>query len=287
MAIGDLYSAENVVVGQAAVFFAPKNTALPSFSKWNVADPFDPGYFESIAVATGTATSFTLAVTNEAGTQTTGDQTVSGLTASALQTALAGLSNVGAGNVEVTGTGGNFSVTFLGDAEGSTMTGTPTPTGGGFAVTASLWVPCGATDQGWQFSASKSTQTIGIEEQSTPVGVTLTSQSISLAGSLSEDITKTLALALNATAASVASGAGTPGYDQLTLTDTPIEYAVAAVTTNAHGFGRLIYAPTWTQLNNVQTSFRRAADKRMYAVQFDTVCRTKDIAVYDFTAAGS
>ena len=38
MAIGDLYDASGVVVGQAATFFAPQNTALPSFTLWNQAD---------------------------------------------------------------------------------------------------------------------------------------------------------------------------------------------------------------------------------------------------------
>src|SRR4051812_14079165 len=98
MAIADLYDANNVVVGQAATFFAPKDTALPALTGFNLADPFDDAFF-----------------------------------------------------------------------------------------TGPTWSPCGATDQGWTFGADKSTQTINIEEQSTPVATTLTSQSVSIAGSLSED----------------------------------------------------------------------------------------------------
>lgn len=198
MAIGDLYDANNVVVGQAAVFFAPENTAMPALTGFNTADPFD--------------------------------------------------------------------ATFWPDPD---------------------WAPCGATDQGWAFGANKSTQTINIEEQSTPVATTVTSQSVSLTGALSEDISKTLALALNATLVATASGAGTPGYDTLTLTDEPILYAVGMVTTNAEGFGRIIYAPAWTQLSNVSVAFRRAADKRNYPVGFETVCRTQDIKILNFTAAAA
>lgn len=196
--IGDLYDAGNVVVGQAAVFFAVEGTALPDLATWNTADPFDLTFWDT---------------------------------------------------------------------------------------TPGIWTPCGATEQGWTFGASKSTQSIMIEEQSTPVGTTITSQSVTIAGSLSEDITKTLTLALNATSAATAAVVGTsPGYDTLTLADEPVNYAVGMVTTNAEGFGRLIYAPSWTQLNNVSTVFRRASAQRMYGVQFETVCKTSDIKVYNFTA---
>lgn len=195
--IGDLYDATKVVVGQAAVFFAPKGTVLPPLSGWNAADPFDPAFW-------------------------------------------------------------------------------PSPD----------WTPCGATDQGWAFGANKSTQTINIEEQSTPVAVTLTSQAVTIAGALSEDITKTLALALNGTSAATAAVVGTsPGYDKISLSDSPIEYAIGMVMQNAEGFGRIIYAPAWTQLANVTVNLRRATDKRNYPVQFETVCKTSDIAIYNFTAS--
>lgn len=194
--IGDLYDANNVVVGQAAVFFAVGNTALPDLGGFNTADPFD--------------------------------------------------------------------LTFW---------------------TSPLWTPCGATDQGWQFGANKNTQTINIEEQSTPVATTITSQAVSISGSLSEDVTPTLTLALNATSAATAAATGMPGHDTITLSDNPIEYAVGMVTVNAEGFGRIIYAPAWTQLSNATVSFRRASDKRSYPVQFDTVCKTSDIQIVNFTAA--
>lgn len=194
--IGDLYDANNVVVGQAAVFFAVKGTALPALDTWNAADPFDLTFWSS-----------------------------------------------------------------------------------------PNWTPCGATDQGWTFGASKSTQSIAIEEQSTPVATTLTTQSVSIGGSLSEDVTATLALALNAASATVAPATGIPGYDHLTLQDVPIQYAVGMVTTNAEGFGRIIYAPAWTQLDNASVAFRRAADKRMYPVSFETVCKTTDIEILNFTVA--
>lgn len=200
--IGDLYNANNVVVGQAAVFFAPANTPLPAMTNWDVTDPFKAGFWPAPVVAPATPG----------------------------------------------------------------------------------WQACGATDQGWVFGADKSTQVINIEEQSSPVGTTLTSQNITIAGALSEDITRTLALALNAGVTSVAATSTTPGYDDVRLADAPILYAVGMVTVNASGFGRLIYAPAWTQLNNASVAFRRAADKRQYAVSFATVCKTSDIVIRNFVA---
>jgi hypothetical protein len=194
--IGELYDADNVVVGQAAVATAAQGTALPDLDTFNTADPFDE--------------------------------------------------------------------TFL-----------PSP----------AWSWVGATEQGWQLGADKSTQTINIEEQSTPVGTTLQSQTISLQGNLSEDITKTLVLAMNASAVATAAATGSPGFDTITLSDVPKYYAVCAVTTNAEGFGRIIYAPKWTSLGNVSTSFRRAAGQRLYGVNFQTVCNTSDIKIINFTAA--
>ena len=286
--IGDLYDARNVVVGQAAVYVAPQNTALPTFDTtggrgWNAADPFDPNWISYYTVTNGGATSMTLTYTRQGKVATTGSLTLAGLTAAAVATALAGLANVGVGNVVVTGsTGGPFTVVFKNGATGGVLSATPT--GGSVTVVNPTWTISGATDQGWQFGANKSTQTVGIEEQSTPVATTVTSQNVQILGSLSEDITRTLALALNATAQAVAATTTNPGYDLLSLTDTPLQYAVAMVTQNPQGYGRIIYAPAWTQLSNVQANFRRASDKRMYPVSFQTVCQTSQIAIYEFNS---
>lgn len=283
MSIGDLYDANNVVVGQAAVFFAPRNTVLPAFTSWNQADPFDPAYLLTYTIPSGgTATSFTITVTNSLGQATTTSLTVAGLTAAAIAAALTALPNVGAGGATVTGASAPWSIVLHSTAEGSTLS--VTPTGGTLSITNPVWVPCGATDQGWTFGANKSTQAINIEEQSTPVATTITNQAVSIAGALSEDITRTLNLALNATSVATAPAVGTvPGYDTISLTDTVLNYAVTMVTTNAEGFGRIIYAPAWTQLSNVSTAFRRAVGNRDYAIQFDTVCQTNQIKIYNFT----
>lgn len=295
MAIGDLYSAANVVTGQAAVFVAPNGTALIDLTKFNTADPFDNTAWNSYTLNVGSITSFTLTFVRRggvggvgAGTSTSSSQTVSGLTAAALQTAINAMATVGPGGAIVSGTTstGPFFIAF--DEALSDGVLTMTPTGGaGSSLVGPVWRPVGATEQGWQLGADKSTQTINIEEQSTPVDTTISSQSITLQGSLSEDISPTLALALNATVSKVAPTSTIGGYDLLALQDVPIYYAVAMVTTNAEGFGRITYAPKWTQLGNVSAAFRRAAGQRLYGVSFATVCQTNQIQTYNFTAPHS
>jgi hypothetical protein len=197
MTIAQLYNANNVVVGQAAVYVGASGLALPALTTWNQSDPFAPAFWT-------------------------------------------------------------------------------TPTG---------WTAVGATDQGWSYSVDKSTQTINIEEQSTPIATTISSQTVTVAGALSEDITKTLTLALNATSATTAASVGTQtGYDKITMTDDVIYYALGLVTVNKFGFGRLIYLPKVTQLSNPNVAFRRAADKRQYAVNFVSACPIDQIATYEFNA---
>lgn len=285
MAIGDLYNANNVVTGQAAVFVAPNGTPLIDLSKFNTADPFDPTAWTGYTVNVGSITSFTLTFARRGATATTTAQTVTGLTAAALQTAIAGLATVGAGNVVVTGTTttGPFYIVFDEALQDGVLTMTPTG-GAGSSLVGPTWQSVGATEQGWQLGADKSTQTINIEEQSTPVDTTITAQAITLQGSLSEDITKTLALAMNASVSKVAPTATVGGYDLLVPQDTPIYYAVALVTTNAEGYGRIVYAPKWTQLGNISAAFRRAAGQRLYGVNFATVCQTNLIQTLNFTA---
>lgn len=275
--IGELYDVNNVVVGQAAVFYAANGTALPSFLTLNQADPFDNTAWTGQTLTAPSTSTFTLTdalgrITSSLSNTSTGAQ---------IETALNALDPTGetTWTVSPQSNPGPFTLTPSDDSGPLTLqvtTGSPTLTGG-------LWVPVGATDQGWKFSANKTTQEIAIEEQSTPAGMTISSQKVLLEGSLSEDISRTLQLAYNATLTQVAAAVGNPGYDQIALDDTVQYYAVAMVTQHVNGRPRLVYAPKWTQLANTDTTFRRAAAKRMYPVQFATVCKPSQIEIINFT----
>jgi hypothetical protein len=198
--IGQLYNADNVVVGQAAALFSPAGTAFPAATALNLADPFD----------------LTPWTTADPG-----------------------------------------------------------------------WIPCGATDQGWSFTANKSTTDITVEEQSPPVVTTMGSQAISVDGALSEDISITLALALNMTKTVHAPTVTDPGYDELTLTDDVINYAFALIMANNLGYPRVLEIPNVVQLSNSQTAMRRAAAKRMYPASFKSNCATDLIKIINITAPHS
>lgn len=282
MTIGSLYDGNNVVVGQAAVFIAPVNTALPGFLGVNLADPFDPTPFTSYTLTAPSTSTFTLTV---AGQVTSSLSNAS--TGAAVLAALQALSTVGVtGVISVTPSSNPGPFTIVLDEElAGTMTlqvttGAPTLTGG-------LWTPVGATDQGWKYGTNKSTQSITIEEQSPPVSQAITSQNVTIEGALSEDISRTLALAYNGFLTAVAPAVGNPGYDQIVLTDTVLYYAVCMVTSHFNGMPRFIYAPKWSQLSNVSTDFRRAAGKRMYPVSFESLCKPSQVQVINFTSPHS
>lgn len=288
--IGDLYNAANVVVGQAAVLFAPLNTTLPNLLNLSFSDPFSlvPWQIATFTIngATAPVTAFTITYN----AVTTSSLTVAGLTTALITTAVAALTGVGVGNVVVTGTAATGWVITLQGAASQLGALTVSGTGGTPTVVTGvnpLWVPCGATDQGWQFGTNKSTTDINIEEQSTQVGTQITSQKVTLNGALSEEISSNLALAYNATLTTVASSTTTPGYDELNPTDTVLSYAVAMISQRFDGKPKINYAPAWTQLSNVETSFRRATAKRMYPVSFSTICKPGQIRMLSFTAPHS
>lgn len=271
MAIGQLYNVNNIVVGQAAVFYAPGGTLLPDLDKFNLADPFDPTPFCAYTVTVGASTSYTLTINGV----TSGSITAGSATLSSLQAVLDGL--VGVGNSVVSGAtpATSWSVVFTEGVIqfGFTATGSPT----GIAIAAPTWASVGATDQGWQFGTNKSTQVINIEEQSTAIATTMSTQAVTIQGSLSEELGSLTAMALNGTLAYNAPTASVPGYEEINLTDAIKKYAVALVTQHFNGKPRIIYAPTWTQLTNTSVTFRRAAAKRMYPVVFTTVCKPSQV----------
>ena len=312
MAIGDLYNASNVKVGQAAVLVAPAFTALPAITATvpNMNDPFSIVPFTDIqiTIATGTSGTFTISVTYGGATASSASIIIGTTTPAAIQAGLlSGLQTafpslaLTTGDVAVTGTSPtttapctiNISVPETLALDG--VWSTTGATGGPPVITQSSWQPVGATDQGWTWASSKTIQDITIEEQSTLVNRLLSSQQFTVTAALSEDIASTLALVHNMTPAAVARVASTsPGYTTLTLTDTPIQYAIAVLMGNALGPGgggggsgtgypRWLYIPATTCLDNVSTPLRRAAAKRIYSAQFTSVCQTSLIKVYEFT----
>jgi len=283
---------------------APAFTPCPSPVSAVMTDPFSLIPWSAATISTSgalTAGTFTLTYTYQGTPYTTAAQQYS-VTAAQLQTAivaalaafpggaaLASEVNVTGGPLTATGT--PFSISLAERLIGGTWTLTPTGiTGGTLTITSPLWVPVGATDQGWTFASNKTTQAINIEEQSTPVATEVTTQTLTIGGQLSEDIAQTLSIAYNMVSSAVAPGSGpgsTPGYTLLSPTDTVLTYAVALIMANRLTYPRWLYVPQATSLTNVSAALRRAAAKRMYQVDFSSVCPIGQISIYDFTAPHS
>jgi hypothetical protein len=293
--IGQLYNAQNVVVGQAALMVAPANTPCPPPASAVMNDPFSLAPWTAAQLSTSgplTAGTFTLTYTYKGTAYATPAEQYS-VTAATLQAdLLAALAPAGAvaGDVAVTGgpltaAGTPFSIAVAEKLVGGAWSVAPTAlTGGTLSITQPLWTPVGATEQGWTFASNKSTQAINIEEQSSPVAMEMTTQTLTVSGALSEDISATLAMAYNMLATVNAPTVTVPGYTLLNPTDNVLQYAVALIMANKSGFPRWLYIPQTTCLANASAAFRRAAAKRMYTADFQSVCPIASIAVYDFTA---
>lgn len=276
---GALYDTGNLVTGQASLWVAPSFTAPPPDS----APLFDLASWAGITLNANGATAATVTVTSALGTATTTSINPTTITAAALQTALAGLSSVGAGNVLVTAATGGFRLAFNG-ALGSVTVTLAAQTAGPATVTQALWLPAGATDQGWAFTGTKQTTDITVEEQSAPAGVTMTSQTVSIPGVLAEDVMQSWQWAFNGTKLVTAQASGQPGKIRIILSDTIARYAVCLETVNKFGLGRRVYIPDSVCLDSPNVGFRRAANKRMLNVSFRSVCNINQIWVDEFTS---
>lgn len=269
------YNTKNVLVGAAALYIAPANTPLPADSSVL----FDPTNWTGKTLTANGATAVTLSVTTATGVQTTASLPLPG-TAAAFQTALAGLSNVGAGNVTVTGAaGGPYTIVFA-NALGAVTLAVTTNTGGPPTITGGLWTPPGATEAGWTFGKTVSTQDINVEEQGPPVGRFVTSSGYGISGTVMEASRANWKMALNALRTLVAQGAGgsgQPGVDVLTMQDDLVHYAVALETKNEYGFATRDYIPDAVQAENISVANRRAAAARGIAVNFASVCAVSAI----------
>jgi hypothetical protein len=322
--IGDLYNTSNVVVGQAACLTAPANTPPPPVNSAVMADPFSDAPWASAILRTTvpmTAGTYTLSYTYNGLVYTT---TIPALNwndgVTKIQTYVLSMFNSPSGttpppaipmtSADVIVSGGPntagtaqapgpkpFSIAIPqrampGHWQIATQTGiTPTPSSTSFTITDAKWLPIGATDAGWSFVSNKTTTEINIEEQSTPVLTTVTTQTLSIQGDMAEDVWPTITAAFNmvnnfhaptASAAGPPVVVGAPGYHLLTPTDTVLTYAVALIMQNHLGYPRWLYIPQATCLANATAAFKRASAKRMYTVDFASVCPINQIAMYDF-----
>jgi hypothetical protein len=150
---------------------------------------------------------------------------------------------------------------------------------------ASPWAHLGGTDQGWKLKISTKTAEITIEEQSTPVDILADGKTLTVSGTLAED---TLQHALWAygggTLTVVAPGVSQVGKTTLSLQDKLDKWAIGLEMLNRYGLPRRILIPKFVIATDVETSYRRAADKRMYPFEGSSICPVEDVQIVDVTA---
>jgi len=148
------------------------------------------------------------------------------------------------------------------------------------------WGYVGATDTGVTVTWNPTTQDINIEEQPTPVQVLVTNATATVAFNFNEETLANVNTAWggSGTIAVTAAGAGQPGKSVLSLSTVFPQMAVAVLSKNQLGYGRVLTVPAVMSLGQVQTAYRRAASQRMYPCTLNAVCPFSQIQWIDLTS---
>lgn len=150
------------------------------------------------------------------------------------------------------------------------------------------WYNLGATDAGWKLRVGTSTQEINIEEQSTPVLVLAEKHSFQVTGDLAEDTLQHARWAYGGgSLTTIAAGVGQPGVEVLTLQDNLDYWALGLETVNVNNFWRRYLLPICVVGSDVETTFRRAADKRTYNFQAEGVFAPDQFQVRNMVAVAT
>lgn len=144
------------------------------------------------------------------------------------------------------------------------------------------WTGIGGTDEGFKIAAEANTQDVMIEEQSTPVTTTVESRTIGIECALAEDTLETMKLAWNG--GTIATVTGPPAKRTMSLQDNINFWTVVLEMKNVAGFARRIYIPRGTFTGSGDTEFRRANDKRLYPIRFNSNCNINQILVTEMQA---
>ena len=158
--------------------------------------------------------------------------------------------------------------------------------GVGTAWTGLGWAYVGATESGVSVTFNPQTQNLTVEEQPTPVAVTVSTADLQVTTSLSEDTLANVNLAWGngGTIAVTPAGAGQPGKSVLTLSTNFATMACAVVGKNQLGFARVLSIPQVISAGQVQTAYRRAAQQKLYPLTLNAICAFNQITWTDLTA---
>lgn len=148
------------------------------------------------------------------------------------------------------------------------------------------WGYIGATEAGLTVTFNPTTQDISIEEQPTPVAVIVSTATLQVTCSLSEETLSNVNMTWGngGTIAVTPAGAGQPGKSVMTLSTNFAAMAVAVIGKNQQGFARVLSIPTVMSAGQVQTAYRRAAQQRLYPLTLNATCPFSQISWTDLTS---
>lgn len=151
------------------------------------------------------------------------------------------------------------------------------------------WAYIGATEAGVTVTFNPTTQDLNIEEQPTPVATIVSTATLQVTCSLSEETLGNVNLSWGngGSVAVTPAGAGQPGKSVLTLSTNFQSMACALVGRNQLGYARVLSIPQVMSAGQVQTAYRRAAQQRLYPLTLNTICAFNQITWTDLTAVAT
>lgn len=157
--------------------------------------------------------------------------------------------------------------------------------GGAWPSSPQPWTPIGATEQGVSMLWRRSTQSLTIEEQLTPVSVETTEIEAKFEAVLAEDTFETVRVAFGGgTVTTTAAASGVIGKKVLDLSSDLTNFALGLECKNTYGFFRRILVPKIVSIADVELINRRAASLRLYKVSFWSLVPPEDMDFVEKTA---
>ena len=154
-----------------------------------------------------------------------------------------------------------------------------------FAGWSAPWVHPGLTNEGVNVSFERDLTFHRVEEQSTPVFVSVGESSLSFATALVEDVLDNLKTAMGGgTLVTTAAASGQIGKKEFSPSDVLDIVAVGFEALNPFGFFRRMYVPRAVSVETVEMGFRRSEEKRMFGASFQSMAAMADIDIWDKTA---
>ena len=143
----------------------------------------------------------------------------------------------------------------------------------------------GLTNEGVNTSMERDLTFHRVEEQSSPVRVTVNESTLSVATAFAEDTLENYRLAIGGgLLEKIAAAAGRIGKTSFTPSDDIDTVSVGFEAKNSFGFFRRLHLPRCVSTASVEQSNRRSEAKRVYNASFQSISALSEISIVDKTA---